>query len=189
VFAISHLAEIISAVVGDGKRWGLEVEYSVEDIPLGTIGPLRLIDNLPENFLVVNGDILTDLDLNAFFEYHVTNDALLTVATFKRTHQVDFGVLHFSEDDCVVNGFEEKPSLHYSVSMGVYGMKREVLNHIPENQPMGLDTLVDALLAAGKTVKVYRHEGQWLDIGRLEDYLAANSDEMKPCLDDMLKEG
>ena len=186
ILAINHLAEIICAVVGDGARWGLKVEYSIEDSPLGTIGPLRLLHDLPPNFLVINGDILTDLSLGDFFEYHTANDALLTVATFKRSHNVDFGVLHFSDSTCELNGFEEKPMLEYSVSMGIYGMRREILSFIPEDKPMGLDTLVGALLTTHNTIKVYKHEGRWLDIGRLEDYLYANSDEIKPCLEEML---
>lgn len=187
IFAIGHLAEIITAVVGDGKRWGLRVKYSIEEKPLGTIGPLRLIENLPDNFLVLNGDILTDMDLRRFYQFHLENNALLTIATVKRKHQVDFGVLNFSENNLTMTAFEEKPILEYSVSMGIYGMRKEVLEYIPKNRPMGLDGLVARLLKDKKTIKVYPYNGEWLDIGRLEDYILANSSTIKPLLKKILE--
>jgi NDP-sugar pyrophosphorylase family protein len=187
ILAIGHLAEIITAVIGDGKRWGLNIEYSLEEKALGTIGPLRLIKNLPDNFLVLNGDILTDLDLHHFFRYHIENKALLTIATVKRKHQVDFGVLHFSEEDFTITRFEEKPLLEHSVSMGIYAMRREIRSLIPRNTPVGLDSLVEMLLKKHKAVKVFPYNGEWLDIGRLEDFIAANGDEKRALLHKILR--
>lgn len=185
ILAINHLAEIISAVVGDGKKWGLDVEYSVEDKSLGTIGPLRLLKNLPADFLVINGDILTNLNLKEFFKYHLSNNSLLTIATTKRKHQVDFGVINYEQNNCIVNGFQEKPVLEYSVSMGIYGMNKNLIKYIPDSKPIGLDVLIEILLKKKLPINVYPFEGKWLDIGRLEDYIHANSDEVKPLLQEI----
>lgn len=186
ILAINHLAEIITAVIGDGKRWGLDIEYSIEHKPLGTIGPLRIIKDLPEDFLVINGDILTTMALDRFFEYHKSGDCVLTIATARRKHEVDFGVIKFSEPDMLITSFEEKPVLEYSVSMGIYGMRRDILEYIPHDIPFGLDSLVEALLKAKKKIKVYKSESEWLDIGRLEDFNLANSDAYKDLLSQIL---
>lgn len=186
VLAINHLAEIICAVVGDGKRWGLSIEYSIEDKPLGTIGPLRLIKNLPDNFLVLNGDILTNLNLYEFYQYHLAGNSMLTIATTNRRHEVDFGVINYNSKSSIVTSFDEKPTLNYSVSMGIYGMKKELLDFIPEDTPFGLDLLVLKLLKEQKQTKVFPFSGQWLDIGRLEDFTYANSEKAKALLDKIM---
>lgn len=178
VMAINHLAEIIMAVVGDGSRWGLEVSYSLEDKPLGTIGPLHIIENLPENFLVMNADLLTDLDMKELYDYHISGDSLLTISTIKRKHEVDFGVIHYSEETKNLTGFEEKPVLEYAVSTGIYAMNRNILNFIPKGKPFGLDSLVESLLSAKENIKIYEHSGEWLDIGRLEDFIEANKGDL-----------
>jgi NDP-sugar pyrophosphorylase family protein len=173
--AIGHLGELIRAVVGDGSQWGLAVEYEPEDEPLGTIGPvIRLRDRLPEHFLVLNGDVLTDLDFGAVLREHRASGAPLTVATYERTVEIDFGVLRI--DGPRVVGFEEKPTLPYSVSMGVYGLSRSTLAGYPVGRPFGFDDLVLDLLAKGQHPVVHRHAGYWLDIGRPEDYDRANLD-------------
>ena len=104
ILAIGHLGQLIRAFVGDGSQWGIEVEYLQEDEPLGTMGPARMtLEDRPEHFLVMNGDILTDLDYADLLQRHASGDAALTVATYQRTHQVDFGVLDVSGDR--VHGF------------------------------------------------------------------------------------
>ena len=91
--AVNHQAEIIRAFFQDGAQWGVNIDYSVEDKPLSTMGPLRLIKDLPENFLVINGDILTDLDFREFFEAHVSNNNIFTISGYMREQKVDYGVL------------------------------------------------------------------------------------------------
>lgn len=173
---VGHLAELIKAVIGDGERHGLEVSYTVEDKPLGTIGPLAFVEDLEEDFLVLNGDVLTDLDPMALFRAHLEMDSDLTVSTFEREVHVDFGVLTGADGSARVTSFIEKPTHRYQVSMGVYAMNRRVLGHFEPGQPFGFDQLVLALLAAGRPVNRVIHRGEWLDIGRLEDYEAAQSD-------------
>jgi NDP-sugar pyrophosphorylase family protein len=170
--AVSHLAHLIRAYFGDGERWGLAIDYSLEDKPLSTIAPLTLIDDLPERFFVMNGDVLTDLDFSRLYQDHVENDADITVATFERDARIDFGVLETDEDSRVV-GFEEKPSYHFSVSMGVYVVSRRLLDVVPAGEPFGFDDLMLACIERGLNARTFPHGGYWLDIGRPDDYAEA----------------
>jgi NDP-sugar pyrophosphorylase family protein len=173
--AIGHLGEIIRAFVGDGSRWGIEVTYSTEDNPLGTMGPLLTMrDRLPDTFLVMNGDVLTDLDYADVLRDHQGSGAPLTIATYARKVNIDFGVL--TTDDGRVVGFSEKPSLDYRVSMGVYGLSRSVLDSYTPGLPLGFDELVLDLLAADRPPHAYEFDGYWLDIGRPDDYDRANAE-------------
>ncbi|MEU0879238.1 sugar phosphate nucleotidyltransferase [Lentzea sp. NPDC005914] len=171
--AIGHLGSLIRAFVGDGSRWKLRVDYSEEKAPLSTIGPLlNFVDLLPEHFLVMNGDVLTNLDYTALMEHHIACGAPLTVATYQRKVKIDFGTLS-AEQGRIVN-FVEKPELYYGVSMGVYAMSRKTLTPYPRNVPFGLDDLVLDLLDRGEEPAAYEFGGYWLDIGRPDDYDEAN---------------
>ncbi len=172
--AVNHQAEIIKAFFGDGSRWGVEIDYSLETEPLGTIGPLRLIRDLPEHFLLMNGDVLTDLDIAAFYAAHVADDRLFTIAAASRVVDVDYGVL--DAPDGVLTGFREKPRVEHLVSMGIYAVNRKIVSLIPENRPFGFDTLMLQLLEQRQRVTVHRHDGHWLDIGRPADYEQAIDD-------------
>ncbi|MGW7053234.1 nucleotidyltransferase family protein [Streptomyces sp. NPDC054887] len=173
--AIGHLGHIIRAYVGNGSQWGLRVGYSTEDSPLGTMGPLlTMMDRLPDDFLVMNGDILTDLDYGEVVRSHRASGAPLTVATYARKVAIDFGVLTTEEGR--VTGFAEKPSMDYRVSMGVYGLSRETLAGYTPGLPLGFDELVLDLLAAEKPPAAYEFDGYWLDIGRPDDYDRANAE-------------
>src|SRR5258708_21308820 len=92
--AINHQAEIVRAFCGDGSRWGIDIDYSLETTPLSTIAPLRLIRDLPANFLLMNGDVLTALPLGKVYEEHVSQGRQFTIAAAERTQVVDYGVLH-----------------------------------------------------------------------------------------------
>lgn len=173
--AVNHLAELIMAFFGNGNKLGIEINYSIEEKPLGTVGPLRLIDDLPEHFLVMNGDILSDIDYSALFRQHVKSGAVLTVATYKRQMLVDFGVINTSASGRLC-GFTEKPSLDFEVSTGIYVFRRKVLEYVPKNQPFGFDELVHLLLQEKRLIRCYKHAGYWLDLGRPDDFDRANED-------------
>jgi NDP-mannose synthase len=173
--AIGHLGELIRAYVADGAQWGLDVDYAVEAAPLGTMGPVvTILDRLPEQFLVLNGDILTDLSYASLLEAHSVSQSPLTIATCERQVDVDFGVLEVSGGKVV--RFSEKPRLHYQVSMGVYALSRATLADYRAGQPLGFDQLVMDLLAAGHQPASYPFDGYWLDIGRPDDYDRANAE-------------
>ncbi|MEV4924289.1 nucleotidyltransferase family protein [Streptomyces roseoverticillatus] len=171
--AIGHLGHIIRAYVGDGSQWGIRVDYATEESPLGTMGPLlTMLDRLPEHFLAMNGDILTDLDFGDVYRTHVASGAPLTIATYARQVSIDFGVLTTDSDRVV--GFAEKPRMDYRVSMGVYGVSRAALARYTPGLPLGFDELVLDMLEARTQPRAYQFDGYWLDIGRPDDYDRAN---------------
>jgi len=169
ILAVGYLAELLQAYFGDGKRWGLEITYSKEEMNMGTIGPLTLIEDLEDDFFVMNGDILTDLDFKDFFEVHKQNNNLVTIATYKKVVKIDLGVLETDENQ-KLKKYIEKPILDYQVSMGIYSMKKEILEYIPRNECFDIPDLMWKLLELEKRPNIYLFNGQWLDIGRKEDY-------------------
>ena len=171
ILAVNHQADILRAYFGDGSQLGVTIEYSLETKPLGTMGPLHLMKDLPENFIVMNGDILCDLDFDAFFSQHETEDRLYTIAAAQREQLIDYGVLG-CEDNALVS-FTEKPRSAYLVSMGVYCVSRRVLDFIPHDKAYGFDQLMLRFIDEGRKVNVQTHTGYWLDIGRPDDYFRA----------------
>ncbi|MDA1082356.1 MAG: nucleotidyltransferase family protein [Gemmatimonadetes bacterium] len=167
--AVNHQWELIKAFFGDGAKWGVAIDYSLEDKPLGTMGPLRLIADLPSHFLVMNGDVLTDLDFAAFHDEHARKDQLFTISSFRREQLIDYGVLDVDAGQ-MLSGFREKPRSEFEVSMGVYIVSRRAVDRIPDATAYGFDTLMLDLLKAREQVTVRRHDGYWLDIGRPDDY-------------------
>jgi NDP-sugar pyrophosphorylase family protein len=136
------------------------------------MGPIKLIHDLPENFLVMNGDILTDLNFRDFAAYHVAEKNIFTISSYRRDERVDYGVLEV-DDNRMLCGFKEKPSISYHVSMGIYMVNRRVLDFIPSNTFYGFDDLMRDLIAVDSPAGVRVHEGSWLDIGRPDDYAIA----------------
>ena len=170
--AVNHQADIIKAFFGDGSKWKIAIDYSLEPEPLSTIAPLALIEDLPANFLLMNGDVLTDLNLAQFFDDHLRNKRLFTIAATHRRHVADFGVLTANANG-TLSGFAEKPVTDFLVSMGVYAASREILDRVPKGRKFGFDDLMLELLRRGEQVRVYQYEGCWLDIGRPDDYTRA----------------
>jgi NDP-mannose synthase len=173
--AIGHMGQLIRAYVGTGEQWGIEVDYIEEESPLGTIGPvLQVLDRLPDDFVLMNGDILTDLSFGDLLRHHRCAEAPLTVATCAREHKVDFGVLDIT--DRYITNFTEKPTLNYVVSMGVYAVSRRLLERYTAGLPFGFDELVLDLLDRGTSPHSYNFKGYWFDIGRPDDYDRANQE-------------
>jgi NDP-sugar pyrophosphorylase family protein len=170
--AVGHLAELIMAYCGDGSRFGVELSYSREEQPLGTAGPIAIVPTAPESFLVMNGDLLTTIDLKAMLAFHRTRGHIATVATFPREVTIDLGVIEADENDRVVN-YREKPRFHYSVSTGIYMFEPAIVEHIPRGQRFDLPDLVLSLIQQGLSVGRFQATGYWLDIGRHEDYAEA----------------
>ncbi len=176
--AVGYLAHLIRAVFGDGSAHGARIDYHVEDEPLGTAGPLAAVTGLDETFLAMNGDILTTLDYRALFDGHRMSGNVLTVATHRRTVRSEYGVLDVEGEGDLqrVKGYDEKPEIHYVVSMGIYVLEPEALDHVPAGVRFDIPDLVLALLAAHKPVGSYLFDGYWLDIGRHDDYQQALDD-------------
>ncbi len=174
VFAVGHHAQLIQSYFGRGEKLDVDIRYSLEEKPLGTAGPLSLIDGFQDNFLVMNADDLTNLDYSAFFRYHIDNKADITIATYKKTQKVDLGVLQLDENGLLTD-YIEKPTYDFNVSMGIYAFNKSVLQYIPKNEYFDFPSLIKVLLQKNKKILSYGHEGIWLDIGRPEDYEKAIS--------------
>jgi mannose-1-phosphate guanylyltransferase len=169
-----YLGHIIRSFCGDGNRWDIKINYTEEDEPLGTIGPLGLLrKDLDSTFLVLNGDVLSDLSLNAFVTYHFQQKSLVTVATATRKTKMDYGVIE--QGDGRIVQFREKPTVSHLVSMGIYCMEPEVLEYIPRGMPFGFDDLILCMLSRGLPAFTFPHSGLWLDIGRVEDFQSAQA--------------
>jgi NDP-mannose synthase len=170
--AVNHQANLIKTFFGNGEQWSVQIDYSLESQPLSTVAPLKLIADLPQNFLLLNGDILTDLNMAAFLKAHIESRRLFTIAAAERAHTIDYGVLEV-DGSGVLTRFSEKPAVRYLVSMGVYAINRDLLDLVPERQKYGFDHLMRDMLLHAKPVHVAKHFGYWLDIGRPDDYVQA----------------
>jgi NDP-sugar pyrophosphorylase family protein len=135
------------------------------------MGPLRLIRDLPEDLLVMNGDILTDLDYGAFYDTHVSRRDIFTISSFVREHVNDYGVLEVGNGQLV--GFREKPVTRFEVSMGIYMVNRRAVDVIPDDTAYGFDKLMLDLIDRKLPAAVLPHRSYWLDIGRPDDYHVA----------------
>ena len=186
--AVNHGAQLIMAYFGDGGKWGVRLDYSIENKPLSTMGPLKLIEDLPEHFLVMNGDILTDLDYGDLLLSHIESGAIGTISTFERDTKIDFGVLKYNGQENRIAGFVEKPVEHFCVSMGIYAFSRRIMQFIPEGEPFGFDDLMLKLIAEQQDIRARPFGGYWLDIGRPDDYDKANN-EYERVIDRLLPKG
>lgn len=173
--AVNHRAEQIVTALGDGSSFGLLLKYWHESTPLSTIGPLTLIENLPETFLVLNADVLTNLPFHSLYDKHRANGVELTVATTTRIEQTDFGVMTSDARDEIVS-FQEKPHQSLMVSMGVYAMNRSLLDRLVRGARFGFDDLMNRMLREKRTIRSFPWSGYWLDIGRPDDYQRACQD-------------
>jgi len=173
--AVGHLAGLMRAFFQDGSQFGVNIGYSYEDQPLGTAGPLAGIPDLTSTFMVSNGDVLTTLDMRDLIAFHKENKGVATIATHHRTVKIDLGVIHTNGAHTII-GYQEKPTIDYHVSMGVYLFEPEVVDFIPKNAYLDFPDLVKILIAAGKKVVAYPFEGYWQDLGRPDDYEQANID-------------
>ena len=172
--AVNYMADIITAVLGDGSRYGVPIAYSREEGALGTIAPLKLIKSLPDDFLVMNGDVLTKLDAAELCRAHRASGCRLTIASCHREVKIDFGVLDFDPGTCRLKGHTEKPTYKFNVSMGMYVMTRSLLDTIPPATPYGVDKLALDMLRRGEPINIFPYSGFWLDLGRPSDFDSAN---------------
>jgi len=169
VLAVGHLAGLIEAYFGDGSKWGVKITYSREDEPLGTAGPLALIDDPDENFLVMNGDILTNIDYLDIMRNHLERGALSTVSIYTKDVPISLGVLELDNDGNITD-YIEKPTLKYKVSMGIYIFNKRIMDYIKRGTNLDFPDLIKDLIQNGENISGYMFEGYWMDIGRHEDY-------------------
>jgi NDP-sugar pyrophosphorylase family protein len=175
VLTVGHLSELMRAFFQDGKQLGLKISYSYEDKPLGTAGPIALIDGLDESFLVTNGDVLTTLRFGELMRFHKEQNAAATIAAHQREVKIDLGVIQW-DGQPLISGYVEKPTYDYCVSMGVYVFDPRVIQYIPRGEYLDFPDLVRKLIKAGEKVVGYTFDGYWQDLGRPDDYERAMLD-------------
>jgi NDP-sugar pyrophosphorylase family protein len=168
ILAVNHMSELLKAFFQNGESLGLNISYSKEEKFLGTAGPLSIINNLDENFLVMNGDILTTLNYKDLWDYHLDNESNITISSFRKQIKIDLGVLKTQD-----NNFEdyiEKPVYDFIVSMGIYVMNKSIVKLIPQNQYFDIPDLILKAKSLNNKIKLYSGDYNWLDIGRIDDY-------------------
>jgi NDP-sugar pyrophosphorylase family protein len=172
---VGYLSHLIRAVFDSRDNKSVAISYVQEEGALGTAGPLRLVPDLDDAFIVMNGDVLTTLDYRDLLEYHRAHGNAVTIATRERRIKIDYGVLHLESQnaDARIRGFEEKPEVVSTVSMGIYVVEPWVLELIPGGQRFDFPDLIQRLLRARQPVGAYRYDGIWFDIGRHDDYQEA----------------
>lgn len=174
VLTLGHLPELITAILGDGRRFGLRIDYQLESEPLGTAGPVRMVEDLDDTFLVMNGDLLTTVDYADVVRRTAASSCAASIVAVRRQVSIDYGVVHVTEGD-VLDHYDEKPTLEYLVSTGIYGLRRSAVDDIPRGR-YDMPQLMSALASSGQGVQCLRSDCYWQDIGRFDDYQRASAD-------------
>jgi len=170
ILATGYLSELIETFCGDGSRFGVEITYVKEPQRLGTAGPLSLLrDRIADDEFVIllNGDIVTQLDLRDFVAFSRQSDYELTVAYVHHTYQSPFGVLSIENHQVV--GITEKPEVRSCVSSGIYCLKGSALNYIPDGQYFSIPELIDKMRSCNRPIGAYPIREFWMSIEHLED--------------------
>ncbi len=175
ILTLGHMAPLFNAHFGDGSAYGVRIDYLRESEPLGTAAPLRSLADPPADFLVMNGDLLTDLSFRGLLDTHRAAGAAATIGVAARREKVDYGVIEMS-DDGRFRDYREKPELPYFVSMGINVLSARALRFIPPHGRFDMPQLMLALHAAGERVHCHCSTDYWQDIGRFDDYARASED-------------
>ena len=171
--SVNYKAEMVKEHFGNGERWGAEIRYLHEQTPLGTAGPLGLIDEVPKDpMLIMNGDLLTRVKFENILTFHHEHGATATMAVREYDFQVPFGVVRIEDTNIV--GIDEKPVHKFFVNAGIYVIEPDVLSLVERGQPQDMPNLFQSMIEAGKTTSVFPVREYWLDIGRLDDLDQAN---------------
>lgn len=171
IIAVGYLGELIETVIGNGEKYGIKIKYSYEDQPLGTVGGLALMKNLLEDqFIVMNGDILHDINFNILFNIHLKSKKKVTITTFSQTHTVRLGVLELKDKNIIK--YIEKPTNEYIVSIGIYVINKDVIEvFVKDKNYLDFPTLINKLIQNNLKINSHMHKGLWIDIGTTEEYL------------------
>jgi len=169
VMSVGYLAELLETYFGDGSKWNVEISYSKEPEPLGTAGSVGLIKNVEDNFIVMNGDILTTLNYSDLLKYHVEENSIITIAVCDKDVRIDLGILRMNGKNEICD-YVEKPTFKYQVSTGVYAYNKKALKYIKGKGYLDFPDLIKILIKNKEKVKAFHFNGYWLDIGRREDY-------------------
>ncbi|HAN39429.1 MAG TPA: nucleotidyltransferase [Chitinophagaceae bacterium] len=173
--SIKYLGHIIKDYFGDGSSKGISITYIEEDEPLGTIGALSKICPKNDNMLVMNSDVLTNIDFEDFYNEFVISESLMMVASVPYKVKIPYGIMKLNEHGSI-ESLIEKPTYNYYSNAGIYMLKSKLQQWIPQNTPFNATDLMDVLIQQSQSIKHFPILNYWLDIGKHEDFLKAQSD-------------
>jgi NDP-sugar pyrophosphorylase family protein len=168
VISTGYLAELIEAYFGKGEKWGVNIRYVHEEKPLGTAGALQLVKQTEKNFLVLNGDVFTNMDFGIFLKWHAAQGAVASLSVKERRIKSDFGIIEFGKDH-QLQAYHEKPEQRPFVSIGINAFHEHAKTFIKKGECIGMPDLMLRLRSLSKKVCCYPIRREWLDLGRLED--------------------
>ena len=156
--------------MGNGSKLGVNITYLKEKTPLGTAGPLKnLEENLDGNFIVINGDVLTDLDFGELLKFHEDNNSLITITIKKEKIRLDYGMI--KSEGHYVTGWDEKPVIEADISTGIYVLNSSIIKYIEKDEKIDMPDLIKRIIGLGVSkILKFIYEGKWIDIGRIENY-------------------
>ena len=181
IITVHYLASHIFDYFGDGRAFGLRINYSLEPTPLGTAGSVKLAErDLDGTFLVISGDALTDVNLTEIIEAHRARQALVTIALYRVPNPLEYGVV-VTDPDGRIRQFQEKPDwgqvISDTVNTGIYVLEPEVLKEVPADRPYDFSAdLFPKLLQRGERLFGHVVRGYWTDIGSIQEYVRASFD-------------
>ena len=175
ILSVNYKSEVIENYFGNGSQFGINIKYIKEKKRMGTAGTLALLrEKLKDTFILMNGDLLTNLDFSYLLEYHYHNQPIATIAVKKHYYRVPFGMI--SLDGIKIKSIVEKPLIDFFISAGIYVLEPEVIKFVPENQFFNMPELINELIKNNLEVVSFPIKEYWNDIGRIEDYKKANID-------------
>jgi dTDP-glucose pyrophosphorylase len=175
VMCVNYKSHIIQDYFGNGSKFGVTIEYILEEQRMGTAGALSLLKEKPcEPFFVMNGDLLTNVNFEHLHNYHLSNNSLGTMCVREYDIQVPYGVVNIKGSKIL--SIEEKPTQSFFVSAGIYMLSPDVLEYIPKNEFYDMPTLFEKLISENKNTISFPLREYWLDIGRIEEYKRANDE-------------
>lgn len=173
--SVNYKADVIEDYLKDGSHLGVNIQYIKETKRLGTAGPIRLAkEYLTEPFFVMNGDLLTNLNLSNMMDFHTSNGFDLTIATKKYELQIPYGVVRM--DDIAVTGMDEKPIIGYFINAGIYCLDPKLIDYIPEDQYYDFNVLINQAISDELSIGSFPITEYWMDIGQMADYQKAAND-------------
>lgn len=180
--SINYKGEMIKNYLKDGKSLGVNINYIEEEVFTGTAGSIiNLPDELKEDMIISNGDVISDVDYQEVFNLLHKYGFDFVITSIKKGYYIDFGVLEFDKTSKELNGWKEKPTQYLDFNAGIYGIKKETITFLKEKvekiTKLDMPDMWELLMKNNKKIGIYEHDGEWIDIGRINDYLEINKGE------------
>jgi NDP-sugar pyrophosphorylase family protein len=171
-----YMPEVIRDYFGNGEKWGISIQYVHEEEPLGTGGALGLLphDEIDQPLFMMNGDLLTSLNLHSFLEFHETHNGVATMCVREYEHQVPYGVI--TSEGTQIKSMVEKPVHRFFVNAGIYLLDPALVKSVVPGTRIDMPTLLEGQIDGGSAVNMFPIHEYWLDIGRMDDFHKAQTE-------------